>query len=186
MSPRGGRRRRKRPCVRRPRQNWWWVGGLGFLCPAPPFSSLDWISQLPLGAQAHVKETEPPLPISQAFQQMPVPSYSPLTYGSISPSSSDVASSELPTVSNPVVRSEKRLPIPATTDSRGCLPTQGRFPPPWRALRKEGREGSLFIRGMSVCFSSSPRQTSGRLKFIRAHSFPTRHQKSAVPVFTGL
>lgn len=131
-------------------------------------------------------ETEHLSPFLKHSSKGPVPSYSPLTYGSISPSSSDVASSDLPTVSNPVVRSEKRLPIPATTDSRGCLPTQGLFPPPWRALRKEGREGSLFIRGMSVCFSSSPRQTSGRLKFIRAHSFPTRHQKSAVPVFTGL
>lgn len=48
---------------------------------------------------------------------------------------------------------------------------------------ENGREGSLFIRGMSVCFSSSLRLTSGRLKFIRAHSFPTRHQKSGCASF---
>lgn len=47
------------------------VGELGFLHLTPSLSSLEWISQLPSGAQAHVKEREQPLPISQAFQQRP-------------------------------------------------------------------------------------------------------------------
>lgn len=35
----------------------------------------------------------------------------------------------------------------------------------------EGREGNLLVSWMSVHCSCSPRQTSGRLQFLRAHSF---------------
>lgn len=49
-----------------------------------------------------------------------------------------------------MVRSEKCLPIPATTDSGGLLPTQGHLPPSWRGLGKEGRGVYSSARPQSV------------------------------------